>query len=270
MQIKLTDGMKTKIYTRNIGAPETYYKFLVLREHINRWTKKDNIIARQLAEEIITMDPNWAMGYIMLASATVLDFQLGLNRDINECIKTAMELIEKAASLGSSFPNFHGVLSRIYLYQGEYEKAIEEVEKAIKLDPNFSNAYAWLARMYMLIGKPIEAMEMLNIGQRLQPKQVFHFYYWLGSVYCDLEQYESSIEALLTAIQLNPDQTVCRARLAVSYVLVDQLSYAEKQVEEILKIDPKYTIEGFELMNPYKNRSTLQRLTSSLKKAGLR
>jgi len=56
---------------------EAYIKFLQGREIFQHQTKESNIQARQLFEEVIRLDPNYANAYFFLAAVTGQDIVHG-------------------------------------------------------------------------------------------------------------------------------------------------------------------------------------------------
>lgn len=58
MQVKLTEGEQAQAAARSTNNLEAYLKYLQARELINRGNPESNALAKQLAEEAITLDPN--------------------------------------------------------------------------------------------------------------------------------------------------------------------------------------------------------------------
>jgi len=58
LQVKLTEGEKIKVILRNTDNLNAYEKYLKGREHYLRFNLDDNVIARQLLQEAIALDPS--------------------------------------------------------------------------------------------------------------------------------------------------------------------------------------------------------------------
>jgi len=82
-------------------------------------------------------------------------------------------------------------------------------------------------------------------------------------------QYEKSIELSENGLIGNPDQLSVYLTLAASYCFLNQTEEAHKAVEEILRIDPNFSIEYHAKTMPYKNQETVEKFADALRKAGL-
>jgi adenylate cyclase len=59
-------------------------------------------------------------------------------------------------------------------------------------------------------------------------------------------------------------------RLAATYILIGREEEARTEASEVVRIDPKFSIEPFAETVPYKKQADLELLVSSLRKAGLK
>jgi adenylate cyclase len=57
--------------------------------------------------------------------------------------------------------------------------------------------------------------------------------------------------------------------LAASYCFINQTEEAHKAVEEVLRIDPNFSLEYYAKMMPYKCQETGDKFVEALRKAGL-
>ena len=58
-------------------------------------------------------------------------------------------------------------------------------------------------------------------------------------------------------------------RLAATYSLLGREGEARAEASEVLKIDPKFSIEHFEKTVPYKNQADKELIIDALRNAGL-
>jgi len=82
-------------------------------------------------------------------------------------------------------------------------------------------------------------------------------------------QYEKAIEMAEKGLSGNPDQLAPCLTLAASYSLLNRTEEALKAVEEVLRIDPNFSLEYFAKTIPYKNQETTDSYIEALRKAGL-
>jgi Flp pilus assembly protein TadD len=94
-------------------------------------------------------------------------------------------------------------LAMAYFQAGHYPETIEHFEKAAQLaPPNFDLLLDW-ALAYDGVGKPAEAIAKLRQAAALEKNA--HVYSQIGMEYGKMGQYPQALDALATAIQLDPN-----------------------------------------------------------------
>jgi adenylate cyclase len=83
-------------------------------------------------------------------------------------------------------------------------------------------------------------------------------------------QYDKAVETFKKAVHVNPDYLVARAFLAASYSSIDRQAEAAAEADEVLRINPKFTLESYAKTLPYKNKVDIERYVAALRKAGLK
>ena len=63
LQVKLTDGEQARLEVKNTNNVEAYAKFLQGRHYLLQRNPEDRIRARQMFEEAIALDPEYANAY---------------------------------------------------------------------------------------------------------------------------------------------------------------------------------------------------------------
>jgi len=82
-------------------------------------------------------------------------------------------------------------------------------------------------------------------------------------------QYEEAIEWAENGLIDNPDQLPPNLVLAASYSFLNRTEEAHKAAEEILRIDPNFSLEYYAKTIPYKRQETADKYVEALRKAGL-
>jgi hypothetical protein len=77
--------------------------------------KGSAVQARQLAEEMIRLDPRWQVGYHILALANQFEVWLGMSKSPKESLMKAIELDQKVLSLDDSDPRVQAHLGYLYV-----------------------------------------------------------------------------------------------------------------------------------------------------------
>ena len=84
-----------------------------------------------------------------------------------------------------------------------------------------------------------------------------------------LGQYDESIETLEKAMQANPSFLPAQVFIVACYSSMGRDAEATAAAEEVLRINPKFTIESYAKTIPYKDKADVERELAALRKAGL-
>jgi adenylate cyclase len=269
LDVKLTRGKQATIRYKGTDNLEAYLKVLQARWYSHSRTKEGNFQARQLAEEVIAMDPEYASPYIILAYCHIHEVFFGWSKSRKESLEQALELAQKAIALDKSSPSCYALLSSIYMFKKQYEKAIAQAERAIALDPNGADAYSQLGTVLQMVGRRQEAIAPLEKAIRINPMAPSLYFRRLGTAYRDIGRYEEAIVQLKKAINLSPDSLYPHIALAATYSLAGSDEEARAEVSEVLRIQPKISLESLAKRVAYKNKADIDRLIDALRKAGL-
>jgi adenylate cyclase len=272
VQVKLTTGEAARLTSRGTKNLDAFLKVLEAREYKGGTFNKERVErAMQLIEEAITLDPEYANAYSVLCTAHFDLVVLGASNSPKESLQRAIELGKKAIALDESNSSAHAGLTFPYMYLREFDKAISEAEKAISLSPNSAPAYFALGAALANAGRLQEAIPMLQKSLRLSPipyhSQVLSL---LAGSYFWLSQYEEAIATFKKVIQFyGPDHLMAHLGLAAAYVLTDREKEARAEGAEVMRIDPKFSLERFLKASPY-DQSRKDRMADALLKAGLK
>ena len=136
------------------------------------------------------------------------------------------------------------------------------------LNPNFTD---WrLAGALIFAGEPEKAIDVVRVLMRLDP--FFHPLAsgWLGLAYYQTKRYAQALAPLRECLSRMPNYRSARAWLAATYAQFGFQEDAEREVAELLRIDPNHTIDGYyRRVPPYRLASDAEHLFTGLRKAGL-
>ena len=82
--------------------------------------------------------------------------------------------------------------------------------------------------------------------------------------------YDEAVVEFKKAQQINPDYLLARAYLAACYSSLGRDAEATASAKEVLRIDPKFSIESHAKTLPYKDKADIEREVAALRKAGLK
>jgi TolB-like protein/class 3 adenylate cyclase len=271
LRVEFISGEQARIWakssTTNLRAWE---KFLQGSGYIDRFTKEDNAIARRLYEEAIVLDSMYANAYVGLSATHFWDARFGWVESRAESLKMVLKYAQKAMELNDTLDVAYMMIGGVYFLQGQHEKAIAEGERAVALNPNGAVIYQALGGWVGCSGRWDESVELAKKSIRLQPFPPASYYHWLGRAYFMTEQYDEAIVTFKKALHVNPNYLPAHAFLAACYSSLNRQAEAESAAEEVLRINPKFSLESYAKTLPYKNKADIDRYLAALRKAGLK
>jgi adenylate cyclase len=269
LQIKLTEGEQARIFGKGTDNLEAYLKWLQGMDLLVRGHRDDNALARQMFEDAIRSDPDWAQPYFLLGWTYLMESLSGWSSSSEFSFTEAISLAKRALTLDDSLPGPHGLMSQIYLYKRQHDEAIAEAQKALALAPGLSFAYTWLGSVLMYTGRSHEAVRCLEKAIHLNP---FPPAYWtrdLGEAYRMRGQYKEAVTQFKRSIQADPHYVNSHVSLACTYTLMARRNDARMVALEVLRIYPGFSVQHYAKTLPYKEQSDLNSVIEALRKAGL-
>ena len=269
MQVELTEGERARVIARGTNNLDAYLKALEANENVIRFNRENNELARRLAKEAIDIDPQYAFAYAILGKTHLFDVWLGASDSPKESISHAMKLVHKALAIDESLGFAYGLLGFLYTMTGQHEKGIAEAEKAISLEPNSDLAHQALGLALRFGGRPMDAIPIIQKALRLNPFAPGTYRFNLGLSYLFSGQHEEAIIECKKAVEREPDNLGGQIALTVAYGFSDREEEARSSAQEVLRINPKFSLEAFSKSLTYKNQRDKDRYIAALRKAGL-
>ena len=182
MQVKLTEGEQAWATGKSTDNLEAYLKALQALEKINHLNIENNALGRQLAQEAINLDPQYAMPYRLLAATHRMDVFFGTSKSPAQSIATCIKLLEKAIELDPTYAGAYGGLGFTYSMIGQHDKAVAKAEQAVTLDPNSAEAHGLFGHTLRFTGRQEEAIQEYKKAKRLDPispSKVYPASFWI-------------------------------------------------------------------------------------------
>jgi adenylate cyclase len=267
---KLQPGQKARILGKGARNVEAFLKAMEAREHFYRATKEDNAMARNLYEEVIALDPEYAFAYIGLAWTYMADIWFGTSKSRKESLGRAIKLGEKAIALDESEAMGHASLGYFYTFAGVFDKAVVHAERGLALDPNSSAVLYSSAAALAYSGRPEEAIPSLQKVIRLNPFAPATFFDSLSVAYRMVDRFDEAVEQAKKAVERDPKNQFTNLALASACILAGREAEARAAAAEVLKINPMFSLDQYASIIPFRDRSFIDRTIDALRKAGLK
>jgi len=272
LQVKLTEGDAARMShkTENFEA----WGYAVTAYSLTKQSDKESVAkVRELSEKAVKLDPEYAFAWGVLGAAHMTDVIFGYTKSPDKSFKLAVECIDKALKLDETLPCATGDKGLLHMMQRQFEQAIAVGEKAIALGPSYDLPYFSLSYIMRHAGRFEESIVLVKKAMRLNPCYPAYYLYTLGTSCSFAGRYEEALEAwkrLLERAQKGeypPD--LAHLGLSVVYMELGREEEARAHAAEVLRIDPKFSLESLRKRLFYKDPAHSERLLSALRKAGL-
>ena len=252
--------------TTNLDAYDCYLR----GSEVSRdFTQERNTRARQLFEQAISLDPDYAAAYALLGLTHWTDWSHQWSSNPPQSLQQAFDLAQKAVALDNSLPVAHRILGFVSLWHKDYTQALVEGEHAVALGPSDAESLGSLGDILNFIGRPVDGLKMIEQAIRLNPHHPVYYHFWRAHTYYLMEQYEEAIAAGKSVLMLNPSILPAHLYLTASYSEDGREEDAHAAGTEFRRCLPQVSLQFLEQMLPYKDPAVTLRLLTALRKAGL-
>jgi adenylate cyclase len=247
----LKEGEYARFKSRGVSNVEAYFKLLEAWDVFQQVNKESNARVRRLAEEALTLEPVSSKAYAIIGMTYFWDYWLDPSKPPDESIDTGIRMAKKAIAFDRGNSYAHGVLGMLYVNKGEYDRAVQESEIAASLDPG---ALTNLGSTLMHACRFTEAISVLQKALRYNPVRPHSSCLMnLANSYSQIEQYDQAVYYYKELLQKQPDHFFAHLGLANTYSKMGRMEDARKEAAEVLRINPKFSLERFATRVRFKN-----------------
>ena len=177
--------------------------------------------------------------------------------------------MQETLATKAALADAHSMLGVLFAWSGRYEEGVAEAERGVELDPNSGQANYNLTVVLRWAGKSKEAIPVIRKALRLEPIPPDIYVQNLALVYFQTGDCKEAVAACEKGLKRQPDHLSSHVIAAAVYGSCGREAEARKEATEVLRINPKFTVESFTKNLPYKNPSDRDRTIQGLRKAGL-
>src|SRR5262249_47751236 len=188
-----------------------------------------------------------------------------------QTFEPSVAAVERALALNDSYHFNHIEMGYIYLFQRHYEQALAEMERGVTLAPTEAWTHAALAEVLSDMGRTEDALEAAAQALRLKSEGFLDEYLVsVGAAYAVAGRYEEARAPLQRFLSRYPNFLYAHVMLAAVYSELGQAAEARAEAAEVLRINPKFSLEIHRERAPIKDPAVLDRHIAALRKAGLK
>jgi len=268
LDVKLASGEKWLLHSslKSLQALDVFYRGL---SRFYAGTRDDNAAAREAFEALTRVQPDSPVGPAYLCFTHWVDAFRGWTDSKERSLAEAEGWAEKAVSFRGNNGLAHIVLAAVHLLNRRHDEALAECYRAVELRPNCPTANCYLANILHYCGRSAEAVAKVEEAIRITPVYPPWYMTVLAAAYRDSGEFEKSIAAAERGIRMSPGDRDLKLVLCSAYSLAGQPQRAGPLAHEIVAAEPGFSIGEYVGSQAYKEAATLQRLSESLRQAGL-
>ena len=245
---------------------ETYDLVLRGRDLLRRSSRAADSEARQLFERAIELDSGYAPAYTGLGRLDVQAAESGYTSDPDAALTRAEANGRKALSIDESV-GAHVLLGRIYIFRGDYDRALDELRRAVEINPSDPEAQSGLADALLWSGDTRAAIETMREVARVQPILTDDEYVDLGIAHLIADRPDDAIAALGRAIQRYDGDGALHALLAGAYATAGRKADAAGEAEIVKRMLPSFQAKDF--ATQLRDEGQRLKIVTALRAAGL-
>ncbi|NIS81831.1 MAG: protein kinase [Anaerolineales bacterium] len=235
IEAALTPEEEVRITRTETVNPEAYEAYLKGIFFFEKLTEESFKTAADYFKQAIEIEPDYAEAYAWLSAAYCVPSLWGYATP-HESFARAKTAANTAIQLDETCAEAHGAVGWISLYYDwDWQKAKLSFERAIELNPNYRYGYHGLAWYLVVAGRFDEAIEAMQTAVKLDP--LSHLLNNdLAHMYRFSGQVERAIEQRKKTLELAPDFVVAMDDLAEDYVCMSMYSEAVATLERVMNL----------------------------------
>jgi TolB-like protein len=222
--------------------------------------------ATRLFEQAIQLDPGYAMAYALLGTMRIGEWRnapMGNDAALDE----ACALTKRAVDLDDGDSTCHSLYAHACLYRRAYGLALQHVRRSVEVNPNNPWNRADMGVVLTYAGAPEEALSWLERAREIDPYFDPPWHWRQAGLACMMMgHYEEALAMFDHMPVLTPRAS---AYVAACHARLGHQDLARKHVAECLAAQPAFSVRHFVSREPFRDAADAERLTESLRLAGL-
>ena len=234
-----------------------------------RGTRTTHAKARELFDEALDLDPEFAAAYAEKSLTYFPGFIMPMSRD-PKVIEATLYNAQKAVELDDTLPLAHARLGWALFANRRHDEAIEAARRAVDLGPNNAESHAQLGNILNWSGDPQAGIKEIETAMRLNPHYPFYYLFYLGHSHYLLGNNDEAIRLMKRVVTRAPNFLPVRRHLAVLFSEKGFMEKAKEHSDEVIRIFPGASVQDelgrcFYRWNP----NLRDRFIGGLRKSGM-
>jgi adenylate cyclase len=229
-------------------------------------TKDSNNAARDLFDQALKIDPNYAVAVQGDAATYLVEYLYGWRNSEIDYEAKILGQAERAIALDPTDVWAYLTKSTYLFFSRRPNDALGVAVAGLAINPNFAPLYAVRSGSETSLGHFEQAKSDILQAMRLSPREpgIGWWYVQLGDAELGLGHFDAAIDAYHKSIDLGFRVFAPYVDLAAVYALQGKMEEAKPALAEALRLNPKLTVKWLQSVAP-----NLPPLFEGVRKAGL-
>jgi TolB-like protein/Tfp pilus assembly protein PilF len=245
---------------------------LVMRALSYHWrlTRDDNLVAQELLEKAIGIDPNYGQALGLLATSLTYSAYMGW-ADMAATIPVAERAALAALRADTEDPWAHIALGCVYLLTRRFGDSLSQFEFALSLNPNFSLAQGMYGLPLAFSGQWEKAVEAAHRALRMSPRDPFSALYYGVASFAQYvgRNYDEAMRLARAATRLRSDYAGGHRLFTVAAAMAGKPAAAAAALERLRHAQPNISLSWIADQLPFKREADREHYLEGFRRAGL-
>jgi adenylate cyclase len=238
IHVKLTAGEIPGNQDSEPVNPEAYEAYLKGTFHRDKLTREDLGLAENYFKRAVELDPEYALGYVGLASVGLGRGQMGYLPWL-DVAKNSVQYLDKAMRLDSTMAEVHFYIAGFSMWGfWQWEKAEKEFERTININPNYALALVYYSQFLCWMNRPDEGLEHMALALDLDPyNTLYKEIYGMNLLFT--KRYQDAQALLEGILEIDPESRISQTTLRSVYHMQKKYEEAFTMWKRTYSNDPQ-------------------------------
>jgi TolB-like protein len=245
---------------------------LVMRALSHFWlvTRQDNLIAQNLLEQAVALDPHYGQALGLLAASLTYCTYAGW-ADAAIAVPAAERAALAAIEADDQDPWAHYGLGCVHLLWRRFDDCLASLERALRLNPNFSLAQGVYGFALAMCGRWQEADAATSRALRLSPRDPFAALYYGIAAYAQFvgRNYNEAMGLARAALRLRGDHVAGHRILTAAAAMAGEMGAMRDALHQLKSVQPGFSLSWIQSHMPFKHEADRAHYIEAFRRAGL-
>ena len=267
--VELTAGEQARLWASGTNNLAAWELTIQIQDLLETHRREETFKARNLAQQALALDNGYAAAWAFLGVSYWQEAFNGWSENPTRSLDLALDALNRSRSIDDTNPDLFAFLAFLHLSMHKHEDAAVFAQQSMALGPSNSLSAATAANVALFCNRPDDVVVLLKKAMRLCPIYPAWYVGDLAWAHLLMNRRKQAVAIAQEAIGLDPEYIYTYCVLAVAFAELGSTAEAAAAVENILRIDPNYSIRIFAGSQPFRDAEVMERHLNGLRRAGL-